>query len=62
MPALEHDAQPFHDALHAVGSVVADHFFEATSSKDEDFSATAQARYDAAVERLTAEEWRRKYE
>ena len=62
MPALEHDAQPFHDALHAVGSVVADHFFEAMNSKDEDFSATAQARYDAAVERLTAEEWRRKYE
>ncbi len=51
-----------HDALHAVGSCVADHFFEAMNSKDEDFSSTAQSRYNAAVERLTAEEWRRKYE
>ncbi len=51
-----------HDALHAIGSCVADHFFEAMNSKDEDFSSTAQSRYNAAVERLTAEEWRRKYE
>ena len=51
-----------HDALHAVGSVVADHFFEAMNTKDEDFAASAQARYNAAVERLTAEEWKRKYE
>ena len=50
-----------HDALHAVGSVVADHFFDAMHAKDKDFSVTAQARYDAAVERLTAREWRRKY-
>ena len=51
-----------HDAVHAVGSCVADHFFEAMNSKDEDFASTAQVRYNAAVERLTAEEWRRKYE
>ena len=50
-----------HDALHAIGSVVADHFFEAMNTKDKDFSATAQTRYNAAVERLTAEEWRSKY-
>ena len=50
-----------HDALHAIGSVVADHFFEAMNTKDRDFSATAQTRYNAAVERLTAEEWRSKY-
>ena len=50
-----------HDALHAVGSVVTDHFFDAMHAKDKDFSVTAQARYDAAVERLTAREWRRKY-
>ena len=50
-----------HDALHAVGSVVADHFFDAMHTKDKNFSVTAQARYDAAVERLTAREWRRKY-
>jgi hypothetical protein len=51
-----------HDALHAIGSCVADHFFEAMNSKDEDFAGTAQARYNAAVERLSAEEWKRKYE
>lgn len=28
----------------------------------QDFTSTAQARYDAAVERLTVEEWKRKYE
>jgi len=50
-----------HDALHALGSVVAEHFFEAMSTEDEDFAATAQARYNAAVERLTAVEWKRKY-
>jgi hypothetical protein len=50
-----------HDALHAMGSVVAEHFFAAVNTEDEDFAATAQARYNAAVERLTAEEWKRKY-
>ena len=50
-----------HDALHAVGSAVADHFFEAMNSQDQDFASTAQARYNAAVERLTAQEWKRKY-
>jgi hypothetical protein len=51
-----------HDALHAVGSCVADHVFEAMNTKDEGIASTAQARYNAAVERLTAEEWKRKYE
>ena len=51
-----------HEALHAVASCVADHYFEAMNSQDESFASTAQARYNAAVERLTAEEWRRKYE
>jgi hypothetical protein len=51
-----------HDALHAVGSVAADHFYDAMSSKDEEFAKTAQARYNAAVERLTVEEWHRKHE
>lgn len=52
-----------HDALHAIGSAVADHFFEAMNTKDQEgFAAAAQARYNAAVERLTAAEWKRKYE
>jgi hypothetical protein len=51
-----------HDALHAIGSVVADQFYEAMHTEDEDFATTAHARYNAAVERLTAKEWRRKFE
>lgn len=50
-----------HDAVHAIGSAVADHVFEAMHTKDENFADTAQARYMAAVERLTAKAWRRKY-
>ncbi len=51
-----------HDALHAIGSIAAEQFYEAMKTKDEEFANTAQARYNAAVERLTAKEWRRKYE
>lgn len=51
-----------HDALHAVGSVLAEQFFDAVNTNDKDFAATAQARYNAAVERLAAEEWRRKHD
>jgi hypothetical protein len=51
-----------HDALHAVGSCVADHAYEAMKTTDEKFGDAAQARYNAAVERLTAESWKRKYE
>lgn len=51
-----------HDALHAVGSCVADQFFEAMNTKDQHaFAASAEARYNVAVERLTAQEWRRKH-
>jgi len=31
-------------------------------NEDEDSANTAHARYNAAVERLTAKEWRRKFE
>jgi hypothetical protein len=51
-----------HDAVHAIGSVLADHLYEATKAGDEESANTVQARYDAAVEQLTAKEWHRKYE
>lgn len=51
-----------HDAVHAIGSVAAEQFYEAMNTKDADFANTAEARYNAAVERLTAKEWRQKYE
>ena len=51
-----------HDAVHAIGSVVADQLYEVMKAEDEDHASTAQARYNAAVERLTAKQWRQKYE
>lgn len=46
-----------HDAIHALGSVVARHLYEAM--KENDTPETLRARYYAAVERLTAAEWLR---
>lgn len=48
-----------HDAIHAVASVLAEHIFELL--KDESANGNVMASYDAAVERLTAESWRRAY-
>jgi hypothetical protein len=62
MRRLTAEGLPRHEALHAIGSVVADFFYEAMNGKDQEFGATVQARYDAAVERLTVTEWHRKYE
>ena len=47
-----------HDAVHAIGSVVAEHIFEAMNAGNPDHAETMQAIYIAAVERLTAKEWR----
>lgn len=46
-----------HDALHAVGSVLAEHLFELI--KDGSTSTNSMISYDAAIERLTPESWRR---
>lgn len=62
MERLTREGLSRHDAVHAVASVAAEQLHEAVNSKDEDSAATVQARYDAAVERLTAKEWLRKYE
>jgi len=48
-----------HDAVHAIGSCLVDHFFEVADSEDD---RVTDDSYDAAVERLNAEEWLRKYE
>ncbi|MFL9912776.1 hypothetical protein PQR75_42145 [Paraburkholderia fungorum] len=48
-----------HDAVHAIGSVVAEHLFDILRTDQNDDAATSQARYYAAVERLTAASWRR---
>lgn len=45
-----------HEALHAVGSALAEHLVEL--SKADSASTDPKAEYDAAIERLTAESWR----
>ncbi|CAE6964685.1 hypothetical protein [Paraburkholderia domus] len=48
-----------HEAVHAIGSVVAEHLFDILKTDQNDDAATSQARYYAAVERVTAASWRR---
>jgi hypothetical protein len=50
---------PRHDAVHAIGSVVAEHLFDILKTNQNGDAAASQARYYAAVERLTAASWRR---
>ena len=47
-----------HDCIHAVAWVLAQHFHELMTTTSGDPPAAVQARYDAAVERLTAAGWR----
>jgi hypothetical protein len=44
-----------HDAIHAIGAVLAEHIFD--TLKVMDTSDAAHVRYYAAVERLTAAKW-----
>ena len=59
MDRLEKEGLTRHDAVHAIGSVVAEHLFDILKTDPNDDAATSQARYSAAVERLTAARWRR---
>jgi hypothetical protein len=61
VPRLVKQGLSRHDAIHAVASVLADHLYEQANSKTEDTAEVAQARYNSAVERLTAKEWLAKY-
>jgi hypothetical protein len=45
-----------HDAVHAIGSLVAEQIYDVVKFKDS--SKVTRARYYAAVERLTAAQWR----
>lgn len=47
-----------HDAVHAIGTVVAEEIYDLL--KGEDMPETARPRYYAAIERLTAASWRAK--
>ncbi|BFG80296.1 hypothetical protein PTKU46_83300 [Paraburkholderia terrae] len=46
-----------HDAIHAIGSVVAEHLFDILHTEQGDDADASQARYVAAVERLTVTSW-----
>ena len=59
MDRLEKEGLTRHDAVHAIGSVVAEHLFDILKTNQNDDAAVSQARYDAAVERLTAASWRK---
>ena len=61
VPRLLKQGLSRHDAIHAIASVLADHLYEQANSKTEDTTEVVQARYDSAVERLTAKEWHAKY-
>ena len=59
MDCLRKEELSRHDAVHAIGSVVADHLFDILKTNQNDDAASSQARYYAAVERLTTASWRR---
>jgi hypothetical protein len=59
MHRLRKEGLTRHDAIHAIGSVVAEHLFGLLKTNQGDDAAASQARYCAAVERLTAADWRR---
>jgi hypothetical protein len=61
VPRLVKQGLSRHDAVHAIASVLADHLHEQANSKMEDPTEVVQARYNSAVERLTANEWLAKY-
>ena len=47
-----------HDALHAVGSVLAEHMFELMQPGSKERDATVNDRYAAALADLSAARWR----
>jgi hypothetical protein len=61
MKRLTNEGLSRHEAVHAIGAVLAEHLNELMRSNDNAFAESAQARYNAAVERLTVKEWHRKY-
>jgi hypothetical protein len=61
IPRLMREGLSRHDALHAVGSIVAELMFAALDNKDSNKRNASQDLFDAKVEKLTAEEWKRQF-
>ncbi|NDZ13530.1 hypothetical protein C7T35_11440 [Variovorax sp. WS11] len=57
MVRLQSEGLSRHDALHAIGNVLAELLHKAATTETE-FSST---RYEAAVGRMTAKAWRKRY-
>ena len=58
MRRLNKEGLSRHDAIHAISSVVATHLFDILKTGQADNADASQARYFAAVERLTVTSWR----
>lgn len=50
-----------HDSVHAIGSVLTEHLFDQSKSNADADSGTLNARYEAGVERLSAQQWLKDY-
>lgn len=50
-----------HDSIHAIGSVLAEQLFDLSKQQDGDDPSTVNARYGAALERLSAQQWFKTY-
>lgn len=61
IPRLMNQGLSRHDAVHAVASVLADQLYEQANLSMEDTAEVVNARYQSAVERLTAKAWFAKY-
>jgi hypothetical protein len=58
MERLQREGLTRHDALHAVGSVVAEHMFEILRTGGKSLAGSVQPAIDAALRRLDAARWR----
>ena len=61
MDRLMGDGLDRHEALHAVGSVLAEHLYEAINAGSRKTSGSVQSRYEAELRLLTAKRWRKRY-
>jgi len=57
MPRLMAQGLCRHDAVHALGWVLAQHLYEVMNRQPPDEPDEANARYSAALERLQAQDW-----
>jgi hypothetical protein len=61
MARLQSQGLSRHDSVHAVGSVVSSYMFKAMREPGESSPENSQPQINAALERLTAESWRKEY-